>query len=215
MIPSSAERLRASPVADAVRSHRLVIVLRRIRPRSALVALVDELRHAGGRIFEITLDEPEAASDLRAVREHVGDDALVGAGTVVTLGQLQAAREAGAAFAVAPLLDSALVAASVDSGLVFVPGAMTPSELRSAWDAGATFAKVFPASAVGPTFIREVRGPMPEIQLIPTGGVDATNASAFLEAGAVAVGVGGAIVRADEVARRELVETIVGGGSST
>ena len=78
--------------------------------------------------------------------------------------------------------------------------------------AGATFVKLFPASAVGPTFVRELRGPMPSIELIPTGGVDATNAAAFLEAGAVAVGVGGAITRADAAARRAIVAAVASAG---
>jgi 2-dehydro-3-deoxyphosphogluconate aldolase/(4S)-4-hydroxy-2-oxoglutarate aldolase len=87
---------------------------------------------------------------------------------------------------------------------------MTPTEIGGAWDAGATFVKVFPASAVGPAFVRELRGPLPEVELVPTGGVDGTNASAFLEAGAAAVGIGGAIMRADPEARRALVRGLVG-----
>ncbi len=205
-----ADRLRDGPVADAIRRHRLVVVLRRVQPRDALLALVDELRDAGARIFEITMDAPDAMDDLRAVRDQVGSDGLIGAGTVLTATQLEQAHDVGAAFAVAPVLDLELVTAAVRGGLTFIPGAMTPTELHSAWSAGATFVKLFPASAVGPSFVREVRGPMPDVQLIPTGGVDATNAGTFLDAGAAAVGIGGAIVRADAVTRRQLVASIVG-----
>jgi 2-dehydro-3-deoxyphosphogluconate aldolase/(4S)-4-hydroxy-2-oxoglutarate aldolase len=94
----------------------------------------------------------------------------------------------------------------------FIPGALTPTEVGSAWAAGATFVKLFPASAVGPTFVRELRGPMPAVQLIATGGVDAANAPAFLEAGAAAVGVGGAITRAGADARRAIVAAVAGAG---
>jgi 2-dehydro-3-deoxyphosphogluconate aldolase/(4S)-4-hydroxy-2-oxoglutarate aldolase len=87
---------------------------------------------------------------------------------------------------------------------------MSPTEIGTAWEAGATFVKLFPASAVGPAFVRELRGPLPEVELVPTGGVDGTNASAFLEAGAVAVGIGGAITRADPEVRRALVRDLVG-----
>lgn len=212
---TDADTLRSGPVATAIRAHRLVVVLRRIEPRAALVALVDELSDAGARVFEITMDAPAAAEDLRRVREHVGSSALVGAGTVLTVAQLRAARDAGADFGVAPVLDEALVADAVAGGFPFIPGAMTPTEARAAWAAGATFVKLFPASAVGPSFVREVRGPMRTLELIPTGGIDASNASDFLDAGAVAVGIGGAIVRADAEARRRLVAIIVDGGTGS
>jgi 2-dehydro-3-deoxyphosphogluconate aldolase/(4S)-4-hydroxy-2-oxoglutarate aldolase len=87
---------------------------------------------------------------------------------------------------------------------------MTPSEVSAAWSAGAAFVKVFPASAVGPAFVREMRAPLREIELIPTGGVDGTNARDFLDAGAAAVGVGSALVRADDAGRRELVSLVAG-----
>jgi 2-dehydro-3-deoxyphosphogluconate aldolase/(4S)-4-hydroxy-2-oxoglutarate aldolase len=110
---------------------------------------------------------------------------------------------------VAPLLDLGLLRGAVEGGLPFVPGAMTPTEAAAAWDAGATFVKLFPASAVGPSFVRELRGPLPEVQLIPTGGIDAANAGAFLAAGAAAVGIGSAITRATPEERRALVESVV------
>lgn len=207
----SAEALRSGPVATAIRAHRLVVVLRRIEPRDALLGLVSELTDAGARAFEITMDAPFAAGDLRAVRERFGGDGiLVGAGTVVTLAQLDAARTASADFAVSPVLDAELVRVAIDRGLPFVAGAFTPTEVAGAWQSGATFVKLFPASAVGPSFVRELRGPMPDVELIPTGGVDAANASAFLAAGAAAVGIGGAIVRAGAADRRELVASFAG-----
>jgi 2-dehydro-3-deoxyphosphogluconate aldolase/(4S)-4-hydroxy-2-oxoglutarate aldolase len=205
--------LRSGPVATAIRAHRLIVVLRRVEPRERLLALVDELADDGVRAFEITLDAPPAVEDLAAVRTALsarGEGILVGAGTILRREQLAAALNAGADFGVAPLLDLAMVRAAIDAGLPFVPGAMTPTEIGGAWDAGATFVKLFPASAVGPAFVRELRGPLPEVELVPTGGVDGTNASAFLEAGAAAVGIGGAITRADPEARRALVRGLVG-----
>lgn len=202
--------LRGGAVAEAIRRHRLIAVLRRIQPREALIGLVDELADAGVRAFEITLDAPDGADDLAAVRAHLaGRDCLVGAGTVLRDEQLDAARAARADFAVAPLLDLDLLRRAVEAGLPFIPGAMTPSEAATAWDAGATFVKLFPASAVGPAFVRELRGPLPDVQLIPTGGIDASNAAAFLDAGAAAVGIGGAITRATPEERRALVAAVV------
>lgn len=211
--------LREGPLAGAIRAHRLIVVLRRIEPRERLLALVDELAEAGVRAFEITLDAASAADDLAAVRNRLtgrtdGDGFVIGAGTILRREQLDAARAVGADFGVSPVLDLELIRASTDMGLPFVPGAMTPSEIAAAWGAGATFVKLFPASAVGPQLVRELRGPMPEVALIPTGGVDASNAGAFLEAGAAAVGIGGAITRASADERRALVRAILDGGGS-
>ncbi len=208
----TAQELRAGLVASAIRSHRLVVVLRRVAPRTALVALVDELADSGAAIFEITFDAPSASADLEAVRAHLASRTdgpfLVGAGTVVRREQLAAARAAGADFGVAPLLDRSVVEAAVEGGLPFMPGAMTPTEVAAAWDAGATFVRLFPASAVGPAFVRELRGPLPHVGLIPTGGVDAPNAADYLVAGAAAVGIGSAIVRAEAAQRRAIVEAV-------
>ena len=201
--------LRGGAVADAIRRHRLIAVLRRVQPRDALLQLVDELADVGVRAFEITLDAPEGADDLAAVRAHLaGRDCLVGAGTILRPEQLDAARAAGADFGVAPLLDVPLLHSAVTGGLPFIPGAMTPSEASAAWDAGATFVKLFPASAVGPAFVRELLGPLPHVQLIPTGGIDGGNAGAFLGAGAAAVGIGSAITRATPEERRALVAAV-------
>ena len=208
----SAADLRTRPAAAAIRRHRLVAVLRRVTPQPELLALIDELADAGVRVFEITLDAPSGHEDLAAVRRHLLDigiaDALVGAGTVLGSETLAAAREAGADFAVSPILDRELVREAVSIGLPFIPGAMTPTEIVTAWAAGATLVKLFPASAVGPALVRELRGPLPDVPLLPTGGVDASNAAAFLDAGAVAVGVGSALTRGDAATRRAIVEAI-------
>lgn len=204
----SADDLRRGRVAEAIRRYRLIVVLRRIEPYQALEALASELVDAGARIFEVTFDAPSAADDVARLRTNLGDRAIVGAGTVRSPDHLAAARSAGAAFGVAPLLDAELTARAIADGLPFIPGAFTPTEIAGAHAAGATFVKLFPASAVGPAFVRELRGPMPWVELIPTGGIDHSNASAFLDAGAVAVGLGGAIVRADAATRRALVEAI-------
>jgi 2-dehydro-3-deoxyphosphogluconate aldolase / (4S)-4-hydroxy-2-oxoglutarate aldolase len=205
--------LRSRVVATSIRTHRLIVVLRRVEPRDRLLSLVAELADAGVRAFEITMDAPAAADDLAATRRslHERSDGpfLVGAGTILGQDQLDGARRAEADFGVAPLLDVSLLRSAVEAGLPFIPGAMTPTEVAAAWAAGATFVKLFPASAVGPSFVRELRGPLPEVQLIPTGGIDAGNAAAFLEAGAAAVGIGSAITRATPEERRALVASVV------
>jgi len=206
------ERLRESDLAACIRETRLVAVLRRVEPTARLVALVEELATAGVRVFEITFDAPSAAADLAACRAALEADGanpcFVGAGTLRTMAQLDSARGAGAAFGVSPVFDPAIVGAALANELPFIPGAYSPTEIDAAWSAGATFVKVFPASSAGPNHIRELRGPMPEIELIATGGIDASNARAFLDAGAVAVGVGSAIARATPDERRALVRVV-------
>jgi len=204
----NATDLRRGAVAQRIREERLIVVLRRIEPQSALLELVDELADAGASIFEVTFDAPSAPDDLIAVRDRMAGGGLVGAGTVLTVESLTAAIAAGADFGVSPLHNFALVEAAVEAGLPFVPGAFTPTEMRSAWSAGATFVKLFPASAVGPQFVRELRGPLPEIELIATGGVDKGSAAAYLAAGAVAVGIGGVLVRASRKERRALLKSL-------
>jgi 2-dehydro-3-deoxyphosphogluconate aldolase/(4S)-4-hydroxy-2-oxoglutarate aldolase len=203
---------RVGPVVDAIRDAGLVIVLRRVAPRPRLLDLVDELAEAGGRVFEITFDGDDAPADLAAARQRLADRGggacFVGAGTVRTIGQLAAAIDAGAAFGVSPVFDPPIVSAAVAAGLPFVPGAYTPTEVDAAWRAGATFVKIFPGSSLGASHVRELRGPLPEIETIVTGGVDATNAIDFLEAGASAVGIGSAIVGATTDERRSLIAAI-------
>ena len=168
----------------------------------------------GARIFEVTFDAPTAATDLVACREALarahGDACLVGAGTIRTVTALDAACDAGAQFVVSPLLDPVIVEAALRRGVPVIPGAFTPTEIDAAWRAGATFVKLFPASSVGPGHVRELRGPMPEVELIPTGGIDGSSGPAFLAAGAVAVGIGGAIVNASPADRAAIVAAVRG-----
>jgi 2-dehydro-3-deoxyphosphogluconate aldolase / (4S)-4-hydroxy-2-oxoglutarate aldolase len=207
----NATTLRNGSVAEAIRTHRLVAILRRIEPRERLLALVDGLAEAGVRVFEVTLDAASGVDDLIAVREHLSGlpGVVVGAGTILRRQQLDDAVRAGAEFGVAPVFDREVMSAALDAGLPFVPAGMTPTEIAAAWGAGATFVKLFPASAVGPAFVRELRGPMPDVALIPTGGIDALNAAEFLAAGAAAVGIGGALARADRSTRRALVSSVL------
>lgn len=206
---------RGSDVAAEIRRSRLVIVLRRVTPRTRLLELVGELVEAGGRVFEVTLDGEDAPADLAAVDELLASlrpssaaRAWVGAGTVRTVDQAHAAHQAGAAFGVSPVFDREVLDAALALGLTFLPGAMSPTEIDAAWRAGAALVKVFPGSSVGPSHIRELRGPFRDIDLVVTGGVDLGNAAAFLAAGATAVGIGSAILRATPDDRAALIDLI-------
>jgi 2-dehydro-3-deoxyphosphogluconate aldolase/(4S)-4-hydroxy-2-oxoglutarate aldolase len=200
--------LRSGAVAATIRQRRLIAVLRRIEPRDRLLALVDELLDDGIRIFEITFDAPNAAADLAAVRHRLGSHATVGGGTIRTTEQLRAALDVGAEFGVSPILDPAILGAALDAGLPFLPGAYTPTEVDAAWRAGATFVKLFPGSSLGASHVRELRGPLPEVETVVTGGVDASSAVGFIAAGAVAVGIGSGLARMSSGERRALVRAL-------
>jgi 2-dehydro-3-deoxyphosphogluconate aldolase/(4S)-4-hydroxy-2-oxoglutarate aldolase len=204
------EGLRSGPIADAIRRHRLIATLRRAVPEAGLLAAVADLADAGARVFELTLGAHTTEADLTAVRDSLRSRTdgpfIVGAGMVLTRHELEAARRARVDYAAAPMLDPELVSTAVEEGLPFIPGALTPTEVASAWAAGATFVKLFPAIAVGPSFVHELRRAMPDAQLIPAGGIDATNADRFLDAGAAAVAIGTAVTIADVATLRAITE---------
>lgn len=181
--------MRADATLEALARAGVVPV---IRTRSAAVAAdtVDALRVAGFTTFELTLTIPDALALLeRLARE---DDLIVGAGTVPDAEAARACIDAGARFVVSPFVEPALPAACASHGVACIVGAMTPSEIRAAHRAGADAVKVFPADAVGgPPYLRAVNAVLPEVRLVPTGGVTLSSIEAYLAAGAAFVGVGG------------------------
>lgn len=170
----------------------VVAVARRLDP-SAVPAIADALLDGGIQAFELTLNEPEttALAALAVAARHAIDSSMsIGAGTVLSIESAQRAIDAGATFLVAPHLDPEVVSWAATRGVPMFPGAATPTEVLAAWRAGAAAVKVFPASSLGPSFVRELRGPFPDIPLQPTGGITLENAADFIAAGAIAVGVG-------------------------
>ncbi|MEX2185004.1 MAG: bifunctional 4-hydroxy-2-oxoglutarate aldolase/2-dehydro-3-deoxy-phosphogluconate aldolase [Chloroflexota bacterium] len=172
----------------------VVAIARRLAP-DAVPGIADALAEGGIRAFELTLNDPEAAA-LRAVEAaaaHVRTKSIpiaIGAGTVLSMAAAERALDAGATFLVSPHLDPAIVTWAAARGVAMLPGAATPTEVLAAWRAGAAAVKVFPASALGPAFLRELRGPFPDIPLQPTGGITVENAGDYIRAGAIAVGMG-------------------------
>ena len=158
---------------------------------------------AGGiSVFEITMTVPDAPDVIRALVRELGDRALVGAGTVLNAAAAHQCIDAGAAFVVSPGLDPDTVIEAHGRGVPAMPGALTPTEVIAAWNLGADVVKIFPISAVGGAkYLRALKGPLPEVKMLPTGGITAANAAEFLAAGAVALGIGGELV--DTVALAE------------
>lgn len=167
-----------------------VVAVIRAASAEAAVDISRALARGGVTGIEITFSTPGAAEAIAQVRKEL-PGALVGAGTVLTDDQLSAACLAGASFLVSPHTDVALLASAREHKVPFLAGALTPTEVVRAFQAGATCVKLFPGSAVGPGYLKALRGPLPHIPLMPTGGVDENNLGEWLAAGAVAVGMGG------------------------
>src|SRR5438105_7315700 len=165
-----------------------------------LVEVARALADGGVTVVEITMSVPDALDVLRRVRHSLGDRVLLGAGTILDPETGRAALLAGAEYLVAPTLNLQLIQLCRRYDRVVMPGAFTPTEILTAWEAGADVVKVFPADVVGPAFFKALRGPLPQIRLMPTGGVDLTTAADFLHAGACCLGVGGQLVEPRAVA---------------
>jgi 2-dehydro-3-deoxyphosphogluconate aldolase / (4S)-4-hydroxy-2-oxoglutarate aldolase len=184
----------ATTALDRIRAERVVAVLRRVPD---VDSIVDALVTAGIRIVEITLDSDGALATIERLRAR--QDATVLAGTVRTPGDVDAAAAAGAEACAAPALVPEMVERCHNLGLPPIPGVLTPSEIEAARAFGAELVKLFPCSLVGPGYVRDVLAPLAGIELLVTGGVDASNARTFLDAGAVAVGVGSALTGSADV----------------
>jgi len=158
-------------------------------------ALVD----GGVTACEITMTVPGAIDAIATISKSLGDECLVGVGTVLDPDTARLAIEAGAEFVVSPILKPAVIEMAHRFDKVAIPGALSPTEVVAAWEGGADVVKVFPANHFGPQYFRDLHGPLPDVRLTPTGGVDLETTPAWIEAGAVAVGVGSALVRRDLV----------------
>lgn len=177
----------------AIRESGLVAVMRKMEVETC-VRTAEALCEGGIRVLEITVDAPRAAEMIYAVSTALKGRALVGAGTVLDAEAAVAAVQAGAAFLFSPCLNPDVIRAANRYGRVAIPGVMTPTEMVQAAAAGAPAVKLFPASVVGPAFIKQVRAPLPHIPIIPTGGIDERNAAEYIRAGAMAVGIGGSLL---------------------
>src|SRR5262245_41424244 len=167
-----------------------------------LVEACAALADGGVTVVEITLTVPDALDVVRQVRRDLGDRVLLGAGTILDAETGRAAILAGAEYVVAPTLNRDVIRLCRRYDKLVMPGAFTPTEILTAWEAGADVVKVFPADVLGPAFFKAVRAPLPQVRLMPTGGVDLTTAAAFLKAGACCLGVGGQLVEPRAVAER-------------
>lgn len=182
---AAAQHLRRNPVIAVLRADHA----REYEP------VVAALVRGGVRSIELTLSTRGVFELLPVLVDRFGDEAEIGVGTVTTPEQAERAMDGGARFLVTPTMALPVVASAVARGVPVLPGGLTPTELLSGWEAGATAVKLFPASTVGPGYIGQLRGPFPDLQVVPSGGVGIEDAADWIAAGALAVSLGGPLLR--------------------
>lgn len=156
-----------------------------------LMKILPVFREAGLTTVEITMNTPDAAKMIRYALENESDGLNIGAGTVCTKDDLKEALKAGAQFIVTPVINKKVIKSCVKKEIPIFPGAFTPTEIYNAWTLGASMVKIYPATSLGPEYIKDLKAPMNQLKLLPTGGVSLENMSAFLKAGANGLGIGG------------------------
>ena len=171
-----------------------VVAVIRMRDVTKLRAVVDALVEGGVRALEVTMTVPNAIELIRDLAPTMPEGFLLGAGTVTDAATADAVIDAGARYIVSPVFRREVVRACHDRGVAVAPGCFTPTEILDAHDMGADIIKVFPATTLGPQYIKDVRAPLPQVRLMPTGGVTVDNAGDWIRAGALAVGIGSALV---------------------
>jgi 2-dehydro-3-deoxyphosphogluconate aldolase/(4S)-4-hydroxy-2-oxoglutarate aldolase len=181
-----------------------IVAIIRAPDGSQLVEVAEALLSGGVDVMEVTFTVPRAHRVLEQVSERLGNRVLLGAGTVLDTETARTALLAGAEFIVSPVVNRDVIQLCRRYDKLVLPGAMTPTEILAAWEAGGDIIKVFPSDTLGPNYLKAVRAPLPQIRLLPTGGVNLQTAASFLEAGACALGVGGSLVDSQAIVRGEL-----------
>lgn len=190
---------RREAIVQEIERAGIVAVIRMKEP-DKLRAVVDAIAAGGVRALEVTMTVPGAVELIRQLAPTLPPGFVLGAGTVLDAATALRVIDAGAQFVVSPVFRVPVIDACHSAGVPAMPGCFTPTEILEAWDAGADVVKVFPATALGPTYLKDIRGPLPQVKLMPTGGVTLDNAGEWIRAGAVAVGVGTALLDSKAIA---------------
>ena len=188
----------SSLVLDCIRQEKIIAIVRGVE-KELCMAVVEALYQGGIRLVEITYDQnhpdswTDTAATIAAISESYKEKMLVGAGTVTKSELVKLTYDAGGLYIISPNVNIEVVKTTKQLGMISIPGAMTPSEILQAYDAGADFVKLFPAANLGIPYLKAIRSPINHIPLIATGGINAANAKGFLDAGSIGLGVGGSL----------------------
>ena len=188
----------AQSVLERIYEEKIIAIVRGI-PSGKIAALAQALAEGGVSCIEVTFDQTnpeETLTSLRTIKSELGDRICLGAGTVMTVEQVEQAAQAGAEYMISPNVDEAVIRATKALGKVSIPGAMTPTEAAFAYKCGADIVKLFPAGLLGAAYIKAVNAPLKHIPVTAVGNVNVDNCAEFIKAGAVGVGVGGSLVSA-------------------
>ena len=180
-----------------------VVAVIRAKSKDQLIDLTTALLEGGVPSIEVTMSTPKAIAGIELIADHFGDKAIVGVGTVIDAATARDAIAAGAQFVVSPVTDPEIIATTIRYGKISVPGAFTPTEILRAWTLGGDVIKVFPSTALGPQYFKDILAPLPQLRLTPTGGVDQKNCGAWIKAGAVCVGAGSSVVSKDALEKND------------
>jgi 2-dehydro-3-deoxyphosphogluconate aldolase / (4S)-4-hydroxy-2-oxoglutarate aldolase len=187
---------------EELKQGKLVAVIRGARP-DQILPITHALKEGGIRALEITVETPKVCDLIEKVKEEFGDEIIAGAGTVLDPETARAAIMAGAEFIFSPTVNIETIKMAKRYGTISIPGALTPTEILTAYEHGADIIKVFPANTLGVGYFKDLRGPLPHIPLMPTGGVNLDNIVSFFKAGAVAAGLGGSLINAEKLIQDE------------
>ncbi|MFD1173438.1 bifunctional 4-hydroxy-2-oxoglutarate aldolase/2-dehydro-3-deoxy-phosphogluconate aldolase [Oceanobacillus picturae] len=180
-----------------IEDRKLIAILRGYNTADSIA--IAKALHAGGiTTLEVTLNSPSPLQTIEKISSELGDEVKVGAGTVLDAESARLAISAGAQFILSPTFDRETIKLTKRYGKVSIPGAFTPTEILNAFEEGADIIKVFPASTLGPSYVKDLRGPLPQLKLLPTGGVTVENVASFVKNGAVGVGLGSSLVSSVE-----------------
>ncbi|GGI00434.1 bifunctional 4-hydroxy-2-oxoglutarate aldolase/2-dehydro-3-deoxy-phosphogluconate aldolase [Mammaliicoccus vitulinus] len=178
---------------NIIKETKLIAILRNAKPDDVL-PIVRTLYKAGVRAIEVTMNSPKALESIDLIANEMKGKVVVGAGTVLDAESARLAILSGATFILSPTVNKETIRMTKKYGVVSIPGALTPTEILEAYEYGGDIIKVFPTTTMGPSYIKDLQGPLPHIPLLPTGGVDLNNVADFIKAGAVGVGLGSALV---------------------
>lgn len=194
-------------ILNTIKQEKIIAIIRGSKPEDALA--ISKALYAGGiRIIEITLNSPNALTSIEKIREELGNHVLVGAGTVLDPESARNALLAGAQFILSPSLNLETIKMTKRYGAISIPGAFTPTEILAAYEGGGDIIKVFPATSLGPDFVKDIHGPLPQIPLLPTGGIGLNNIAEYIEKGAIGVGLGSSLVNTKEAVTEMYLEKL-------
>jgi len=189
-------------VLDIVAQNKIVAIIR-LDDLSMAQHITAALVEGGIRAIEFTLTHPDAVKTIREIRKTVDDTVAIGAGSVISVPQVQAVADAGAQFIVSPNTNPSVIQACVNLDLPAMPGALTPTEIQMAWELGASVVKIFPAHHFSPRYIKDVRAPLPHLRLMPTGGISLDNIRTYLDYGSFGVGIGSTLINQSAIKNRD------------